>query len=308
MNTFYPIRCLLLSAGLLFCLEVKACDACGCVSPSAMGGLLPVMRSSVLGVRVHFRQFNHPLNPPNMNGESQVIQDRIIQTAVWLRSFPLPKWQLYVEMPYSIQQRQETMQNIQVNGPGDAQVAVSYLAVNTPDSLHRRIKTAVLIGLQTSLPTGHYQLRDVQGKLLPLGLQSGTGSWGIGPHVNASIRHRVWGLNLDLRYSIFSKNERGLQPGGAGTGSIRAFAFLKGKRATVLPSVGILGEWLGEERLYNAINQDSGGQRMSLQTGVELFWGKLFAASHLQWAVWESQPQTQPRLLGSASVSLGYVW
>jgi hypothetical protein len=308
MKPFYRILFLLLSALGLFSNRAMACDVCGGISPAAMGGLLPVLKSSIIGVRTQFRPFIHPTNPPNMNGNSRVLSDHIWQSAIWVRTFPKPRWQVYAELPYSVQYRQETKQNTLAQGPGDALASISFVAINSPDSVERKIKYAVLTGIQIGLPTGSYQLRDATGKMLPLGLQSGTGCWSAGSHLNATLRSKKWGLNLDGRFTYFAKNERGLQPGIATTVSLRTFAFLNTPKVTWLPSMGILYEQMEKEREFGLVKTESGVSRMSAQMGLDVFIRNAFASVQIQWPVVQQKTNSQPNLLAAFQISLGYIW
>lgn len=308
MKSFFQILCLLLSTFGFFANRALACDVCGCISPSAMGGLLPVLKSSIVGVRTQFRPFIHPTNPPNMNGNSRVLSDHIWQSAIWVRTFPKPRWQVYAELPYSIQHRQETSQSTWVHGPGDALATVSFLAFNSPDTVESTFKFAVLTGIQIGLPTGSYQLRDATGKILPLGLQAGTGCWSTGSHLNATMRSKKWGLNLDGRFTYFTKNERGLQPGLATTVSLRTFAFLKAPKATWLPSLGILYEQIEKEREFGLLKTESGGARGSAQIGLDVYSRSAFASIQVQWPVVQHKSNSQPNLLAAFQFSLGYIW
>ena len=292
---------------LLFSSNISsACDVCGCMAPFNAGGFLPVVRTNLVGLRYQFRSFEHPNTPLNYNGGNRVLQDQMHSSELWFRVFPHQRFQLLGSLPFSYHKRMESQQSYAIYGPGDAQVQGSWIAFMTPDSSPAHWKHGLMTGLDLQLPLGNYRQRDPNGTVLPLGFQTGSGSWGAGAHLNYTLRYKKFGLNFDGRVRVFAENESSYLPGWRMSQQLQLFYWKQGAKVQWIPMGGLLLEHYGRDRPFDISEATTGGTIAKISLGLDAYLNRWFFSGHWQQAVWQHVPEAQPIAQGRFQTALAY--
>lgn len=291
----------------LFSLNALACDICGCGSGMNYLGVLPQFNRNLAGLRFQYSNFLHPSTNVNSNdASSQVLEDRFFRTEAWMRYYPADRWQLFVTVPYSVNQRMETQRTTQIEGMGDINVNVNYTLLDYGDSISSDWKNLLLVGGGAGLPTGKYQQRDDTKLMLPAGFQVGSGAFSYNLQLIHTLRYRTWGLNTNLRYTFNGENELSYDYGNQFSGAMALFYWGETKKFAYLPSVGVSLEHFEQDYQYDVLKEFSGGNFVNLTVGLDLYIKRFYINTFVQIPLSQEIPSNQPSGKANAGIGLAY--
>jgi hypothetical protein len=297
------IAVLLIIAGFQ---NLKACDICGCSSGSMSGGLFPQVQNNMIGLRYQPSRFYHPTNPPNMNGLSQVKTDYYHDSEVFMRWFPKKWMQLWVNIPYRIHIREESLRTTTIQGVGDVQVNALFTLLRKDSSAFRHL---ILAGGGLGLPTGKYMQRDETLSTLPIGFQVGTGSWSGSISALYMLRFKKFGYLLQGDGRTYSENENLFTKGNVfvmQTGIFRQFPL--GKKAQLFAHVGYRMEYLDKDIEFGNRKIDSGSSSNWATTSIELFTNKISCSLQYNTPLSSVYNGNQPVQTNRFAASISYMW
>lgn len=265
----------------LFVLQVpstQACDMCGCSAGGQFLGMLPVLQGRYASLRTQQQWFRHPQTSLNQIDGEALTHDRLQSIELWFRWQGGDRWQYFLQLPYRFHDRlSNTGVMSSIAGPGDAQFTAFYkwlLPKSTGDWQH-----SSSAGLQLGAPTGLFQQRDAQRRLLPEAFQTGTGSWSLQTQVFYTLSKGNSGLQLEARRRGFTTNELDFKMGTQWGGSLQYFHNRQGKRVRWMHYGGVTADRAGAETLYDQKKSATGGQIFGLSGGTDVYTGK--SALHL---------------------------
>ena len=102
--------------------------------------------------------------------------------------------------------------------------------------------------------------------------QLGTGSVDFLLNVIHTIRHNDMGLNAELSYNINTTNKDEYKFGNAGRAGLTAFYVLRAGAVTVMPNVGISGEFFRDNKQFDQPFPDTGGWASLCNVGSEIYY------------------------------------
>lgn len=228
--------------GLLMMLQwpssLQACGDCGCVV-GGMNGLFPQQRQNILGLQWNWSRYRL------LDEAGQTMaQEHYHTTALQLRYFVHPRWQIQANIPYVFQQQQATdgSQLLQ-QGLSDARLQVGFSLIDAPldtfdNGMHRLV---LLAGVKA--PTGEAPLEYRPEHLT---FERGTSSWDATLGLRYLLRYRSWGMQAEGSWQINSMGRNGYQYGNRLTGQLLSFYTWRKGRWSFFPHAGLQWEQLGD--------------------------------------------------------------
>jgi hypothetical protein len=287
--------------------NLYSCDICGCAAGTNYLGVLPQFDRNLAGLRFQYSRAIHPIGNYNTNDRSsQVLEDRFYSTEVWLRYYLSEKWQLFVNVPYGVNQRLETNRITTIQGIGDIRMNLNYTLVDYGDSITRDWKNLLLVGAGVGLPTGKYQQRDDAQLMLPALFQIGTGAFSYQVNLNHTIRYRTWGLNTWAMYRFRGENELSYDFGNHASFTSTLFYWGEYEKGYYMPNLGIGYDHFGQDYQYDVIKSETGGDLWNLNVGFDLYFGKFLLNAFAQFPIVQNIPGAQPANSGSAGAGISY--
>jgi hypothetical protein len=160
---------------------------------------------------------------------------------------------------------------------GDVQLTAFYKILKPKTD--KKWGHALSAGMQLIAPTGAYQQRDNQRRLLPEAFQIGTGAWGSQVQAFYSLSRNLSGLQLEGRLRQHLPNELDYQMGTAMGGSLQYFTNKQGKRLRWMYYGGLTFDHLAADKNYGQAKLSTGGKTLGLSAGVDVYTSK--SAFHL---------------------------
>jgi hypothetical protein len=262
----------------LFTSTSSACDVCGCGPAGQFFGMLPVLEGRYASLRSQQQLFRHPSTAENLlNGEA-LTHDHLQSLELWMRWQLDDRWQLIMQLPYRHHARYSSAGLASnISGMGDVQLTAFYKILKPkPD---KKWGHALSAGMQVVAPTGAYQQRDDQRRLLPEAFQIGTGAWGAQMQAFYSLSRNLSGLQLEGRVRQHLPNELDYQMGTAMGSSLQFFTNKQGKRFRWMYYGGLTFDYLAADKNYGAAKLSTGGKTLGLSAGIDLYTSK--SAFHL---------------------------
>ena len=300
---YHLILCvLLIPAGM------QACDICGCSAGGMSGGLFPQIQNNMGGLRYSGLMYRHPTTPPNFNGNSQLIKDTYHDAEAFLRWFPASRWQFWLNVPYSIRIREESLRSTTLKGLGDLRFTAFYSLLKR-DSASYRFRHLLLAGAGLSLPTGKYQQRDETLVMLPIGFQIGTGSWSGSLRLIYMLQFQNLGLIAQGAYREYSVNERQFKKGNISEAGLSIFRnFNLGAKTRLFLHAGHKAELLNEDIEYDFRKPDSGSLSGWMNFSADLIRPPLLLSLNTDFPTYMSYNGNQPMPGTRTAISLAFIW
>ncbi|MEX1188956.1 MAG: hypothetical protein WED33_06840 [Bacteroidia bacterium] len=288
--------------------NANACDICGCSSGGLSGGLFPQFQNNLLGVRYAPSVFTHPRTPGNFNGLSQVNRDIYHDGEVFFRWFPKKKLQLWVNAPYRLRLREESLRTTLIQGLGDIQISGLYTLIQK-DSSAFKWRHLLLAGGGVSLPTGKYQQRDETLTILPVGFQVGTGSWSASANLLYMLRIKSWGAVLQGDFRSYSVNERQFRKGNVTGAQATVFRqFNLGKSVRAFLNAGIRLEQLSADEEFKNEKLNTGSKSSWFNASIDFFVGSALISVQTQLPMSQDYAGNQPVPGVRNSLSFAWLW
>ena len=293
----------------LLSFSMYSCDICGCAAGTNYLGVLPQFDRNLAGMRFQYSKALHPYGNYNTNDKSsQVLEDHFYSTEAWLRYYLSDRWQLFVNVPYGINQRVETNRTTTIQGIGDIRLNLNYTLINYGDSITRDWKNLLLIGAGAGLPTGKYQQRDDAQLMLPALFQIGTGAFSYQVNLNHTVRYRyrTWGLNTWAMYRFRGENELSYDFGDYASFTSTLFYWGEHKLGYYMPNLGISYDHFDRDYQYESVKPETGGEVWNLNAGFDLYIGKFLINVFTQFPLAQNIPGAQPANQGTVGGGLSY--
>lgn len=288
--------------------DLFGCDICsGGMNTNSMNGVLPQFNKNLIGVRTTYQGFKHPQTPLNVLGEKQVVKDVYWSEDIWLRYYLKPKIQAIVTLPFrqNIRMLSEGVQK--VNGVGDLMFQINYSIYNSDDTIIPKTMLMWWVGVGIKLPTGKYQQRDYNKSMLPPGLQVGTGAYSYLINNQISIRKDNIGVNWHSSLSLNAYNELQYKIGNVYQLNLQINYRIKtGEKVKYLPQLGIHYMYLERDKYYGLRNINSGGERVLLSLGLDLFVENWLFSAIIYNPILERKGLFLPQTLVSSQFNLAY--
>jgi hypothetical protein len=245
-----------------------ACSVCGCGVGNYHYGILPQFRKNFVGIRYRHSSYISTLD----DSHADAFSYETFQTAeLWGRFYPTKKLQAFVFVPYNFNERTEGTTVNTLKGLGDIVISANYNVVNTYDSLDRVLKHNLLIGGGLKLPTGEFQAIE-NGLTVNQNFQLGTGSWDFLFNLIYTVRHKNVGLNSELSYSLNTTNKDEYKFGNATRVGLTAFYIFQVNTLTIMPNVGVSGEFFKDNKQFGEAFSDTGGWASLYNAGAEIYY------------------------------------
>jgi len=258
----------------------QACDICGCSISGMSSAFFPQVQTNMVGLRFNPTSFKHPGARPNMNGNSQVLKDRYYDADFFFRWFPSKRMQLWINVPYKVHVREESLRTTKIQGVGDVQINGFYTLFQNRDS--SKIRYMILGGGGLGLPTGTYQQRDETLTKLPVGFQIGIGAWSAQLSSVIMVQKGKFGIQLQPELRTFSTNEQAFRKGTMFYNQSSFFANFQLKNVLLIPQSGYRFEYLNMDKEYTKNKLESGGVMHWFTIGLDVFSAKYSAGIQLQ--------------------------
>ena len=281
-------------------LSIMACDICGCAAGTNYLGVLPQFDRNLVGMRFQYSRALHPDgNYNNVDLSSVVFEDKYFLTEAWMRYYLSDRWQLFVTIPYGVNQRVESNRITTIEGVGDVRLNLNYTLVDYGDSITSDWKNLLLIGGGLGLPTGKYQQRDNAQLMLPALFQIGTGAFSYQLNLNHTVRYRTWGLNTAALYRFRGENELSYDFGDQLGATLTLFYWGEFKKRYFMPTIGIGYDHFAKDYQYDAVKKQTGGTIWNLNAGLDLYLGKFMINTFYQFPLQQDIPDSQPVTAGN---------
>jgi len=98
-----------------------------------------------------------------------------------------------------------------------------------------------------------------------------------------TVRHNNVGLNSELSYSLNTTNKDEYKFGNTSRAGLTAFYILRSNALTVMPNVGVSGEFFQDNKQFDDPFPDTGGWASLVNAGIEIYYRSLaigFSYSH----------------------------
>jgi len=249
---------------LASCLNIiSACDVCGCAAGGSYFGILPQFHKQFIGLRYNFSMEDTKHSAIEASG-NYTARDFYHSMELWGRFYPAKRLQVLAFVPFRLYQEKTGASSQWVAGLGDISVISDYAIINTGEDRTKKVKQTLMAGAGIKLPTGFYHAMH-DGSLLDHNLQPGTGSTDFILNTMYTVRIRKYGLNADITGKLTSANNLQYRFGNRITSSLRAFYWANVHGYSLLPHVGILYDYSGN-------NYDK-GKAVALSASDALFAG-----------------------------------
>lgn len=254
----------------IFCLPAssQACNVCGCGVGNYHYGILPQAGKNFVGMRYRYSSFKSALD----DSHAYLHSHETFRTAeLWARFYPVRRIQAFVFAPFNFNERSEGNKTTRLRGLGDMIISANYHVINTYDSAERFFKHNLLVGAGLKLPTGEYRQIE-NGLTINQNFQLGTGSVDFLFNAIYTLRHNDLGLNAELGYSINTRNKDDYRFGNTTRAGLKTFYILRAGSVTVMPNVGISGEFFKDNRQFDQPFPDTGGWASFCTAGTEIYY------------------------------------
>lgn len=290
-----------------FIKPVKACDVCGCGIRDAsfnMGFAQSIQSNMLI---TGYQQLNLITQ---ISGYS--VNDRIIRFPIHYMHQLSEKWQAQIGTEVQQTQGINAYNENQIwssVSPSDLYSSINFRLFDNRKNIFTPHHLLWFIGSSLKLPTGHYQIRDNEKRLLPMQLQAGNGAYSIGLQSQLSYRYQSWGLNTMFSHLTNTQNELSYKQGQQTqilVGINRAFNIGKSNH-TFIPQIAYAFQHFQIDRQYNSKVPFSGGTIGSLKLQLEWIYKNIYASALYQIPQNVLVPKGAPVVQSSVQFKLGYL-
>lgn len=249
----------------------KACNVCGCGVGNYHYGILPQFGKNFVGLRYRYSSYVSTLDESHGHTFSY---ETFQSTELWGRFYPARRVQAFLFVPFNFNERKEGENRKHLRGLGDIVVSANYNLINTYDSTNADVKHNLLVGGGMKLPTGEYRELE-NGLTVNQNFQLGTGSVDFLLNLIYTIRINDFGVNTEASHTITTENRDKYQFGNATRTGLTAFYLLRAGAFTLMPNVGISGEFFRDNKQFEQSFKDTGGWASLYNLGTEVYYRNL---------------------------------
>ena len=230
----------------------SACDICGCAASSFSLGLLPNSQHHFIGLRSTFRLFE---STPFHDEAVQRKSNELFSTTELFGRYKISKrFQLLGFVPYVYNTKNDSVEQVRVNGLGDVTVLGNFVFVHNTDSLSHKFKHSGTVGLGVKAPTGEsFRLGFTEINMLP-----GTGSFDVIANLNYSLQYRSFGLQNETGFTYKTANRQAYRFGNAlSISQVFFYRWNLSENLKLIPQLGInfMHNW--KDRKNGQLSEDT---------------------------------------------------
>lgn len=288
---------IILLFAILYSFNAKACDVCGCGNGSSFFGILPQSHFKFGGIRYQSKTFESHFSSKVLKTE-----ENFQSIEPWLRLYPIKKTQLILMGAWqsNVQTILKSGDEKKLSGLGDVSALAHYNVINTFfDTTAHTLDHVWLLGGGIKLPTGKYTYSLNADQVSNANFQLGTGSFDYLLNSIYTIRKNNIGLNLDLSYKINGTNKNNYKFANKSRAIVNGFAQIMIGDFTLLPNVGVLGEYAKNDKQNGIDNQFSGGYMTTAMLGSEMYYKRITAGFSLQKPIKQNLSNSELKLKNS---------
>lgn len=253
---------------LTFSSTSQACDICGCKLGGYYFGLLPQYQSHFVGLQYSRAHFSAYID--NAFTEDEYSADtyhRIDLLGRWMLS---DRWQLNLNLPYVFNQMEGNVQQVDLQGLGDAVVLPMYQVLRQQEEEGAaRWRHALLLGAGLKLPLGSFERED-QGEIINRNFQTGSGSLDYLLAANYTLRKQQLVINADINYRLNTANQVDYRFGNQLSAALQAMYIWESALLSVVPTLGLMYEQADRHREGKVIQGNTGGEALLGLAGLQL--------------------------------------
>lgn len=243
------------------------CDACGCSASGGGMGFSSMLNQNFVGVRYMYQSYRSR----DIFNNSPWVDENFNTIQAWARIPVFKNFQVSALVPYHFNNRTPSTGKETIEGIGDITVLGLYTVYQTHKDSTVFVHT-LQAGVGVKAPTGKYNSAN-NGSVNP-SFQLGTGSWDYMLATEYVIKHKKWGLNTMLNYTIKTENDENYKFGNQfNYGSTLFYVFDKSK-VTLVPQAGIAGEVYATNKQYGEDIINTKGDVIFGRAGLEAGTGK----------------------------------
>jgi hypothetical protein len=243
------------------------CDACGCSASGGGMGFSSMLNQNFVGVRYMYQSYRSR----DIFNNSPWVDENFNTVQAWARIPVFKNFQVSALVPYHFNNRTPSTGKETIEGIGDITVLGLYTVYQTHKDSTVFVHT-LQAGAGVKAPTGKYNSAN-NGSVNP-SFQLGTGSWDYMLAAEYVIKHKKWGLNTMLNYTIKTENDENYKFGNQfNYGSTLFYVFDKSK-VTLVPQAGIAGEVYATNKQYGEDVINTKGDVIFGRAGLEAGAGK----------------------------------
>lgn len=290
--------------------RASGCDICGCGIGGGYLGVLPQFHKNLSGYRYFMSTFAHPQTPYNTTNGDQLLQDVYHRQDFWMRYYLGEKNQFFVFIPYRVNVREyESRRLDRIKGIGDIQLSFLRQIIDQSSDPGRLWRHTWFMGGGIQLPTGKFMQRDLQGRMHPLPIQTGTGAWSFQAQSLYILRWKNFGIQSDIQFRYFQPNELKYQLGSALVSSANGFYWWQiSPHTALLPIAGIQMEVYGYDLEYHVKKPNTGGQYGLLTIGLDVYHRKFVFQVFGQLPAFGVTTSVQPEAGARVGLGVAIFW
>jgi len=289
--------------------KLKACDVCGAsaqLGSTSMGFSQSITRP-LLGI--NFVHWGYQTSALTNMGNPYTTYDKIQSINLNYAHYIHPKVQIQLNWGVNHIVRNNAYNENQWESffaLNDLNFSLNYKLLDNRNQPFQKNKFLWLIGLNSKLPNGQYQIRDREKRMIPQQLQAGNGSYALGLQSFASWNINKIGLAVQTRISRPFMNELNYQPGING-GIQSGFYYLwdtKSKKeqfkAKIIPQLGLKWDFNQSDRQYGELISTTQMKTSQAFGQLELltpnFYAQIFAGIPMNQISSPNSPILQPSI------------
>lgn len=251
-------------------LHAYGCDQCSCASSGFMG-IVPQFGKHFVGLRYQYQNFQTTHSSSIVEG---LALDRSVEhfhTAEMFGSY-VPHWrvQIMASMPFHYRTQVSELEGTFTGyGLGDAWLGVNYTAIATPDTIGKKVRHNLILGVGLKAPTGLTSLKQ-NNELLNMNLQPGTGSWDPNFRLRYIARIKRWGISTAADFRLNTENGKGYRFGNRINGFVGAFYWTVFRNMTFVPQVALMTDFAWKDHEDGTVQLPTGGHATWARANIQL--------------------------------------
>lgn len=283
-----------------------ACDVCGCANSGSYFGLMPQSHKSIIGVRYNYLYFDtHP------DSRLLATKETFNVAELYGRFFPFKRVQVMAFVPYRFDEQATSAVTKKNSGLGDITALANYSIFNglMDGESSSAFTHSFLVGGGLKLPTGKFRYNENDPlQVANANFQLGTGSLDFILNAFYTLNWKKWGLSANFSRKFNTKNAEDYRFGNQLYGTADLFHTFSLGRLSLMPSIGIYGEYSEHGRQNDVVLDITGGTIVNGSAGLNLFAEKWMLGITAQKSVHQKSASGHVFLRDRLQVQLGFLF
>ncbi len=283
-----------------------ACDVCGCANSGSYFGLMPQSHKSIIGVRYNYLYFDtHP------DSRLLATKETFNVAELYGRFFPFKRVQVMAFVPYRFDEQATSAITKKNSGLGDITALANYSIFNglMDGESSSAFTHSFLVGGGLKLPTGKFRYNENDPlQVANANFQLGTGSLDFILNAFYTLNWKKWGLSANVSRKFNTKNAEDYRFGNQLYGTADLFHTFSLGRLSLMPSIGIYGEYSEHGRQNDVVLDITGGTIVNGSAGLNLFAEKWMLGITAQKPVHQKSASGHVFLRDRLQVQLGFLF